>query len=151
MGKEEDSLSLKIVILPPNKIRYAYLESNYFAPNVGNLGASCMRHKEMQKALNFYVKNNIRIVVVIDDNNKIHARALLWDNVRSTKLKNPFTYLDRIYARSDELLSLFYDLATANKWKRYPSTSVNDADKNYYRKDIDAVGMCHLPFNDTFR
>ncbi len=151
MVKKEDSLNLKIAILPSNKIRYAYLQGNYFAPNVGNLGVSCMRHKEMQKALNFYVKNNVRIVVVIDDNNKIHARALLWDNVRSTKLKNPFTYLDRIYARSDELLSLFYDLATTNKWKRYHSTSVSNMDKNYYKENIDAIGMCHLPFNDTFR
>ena len=151
MSKEEDSLNLKIVILPSNKIRYAYLESNYFALGVGNLGVSCMRYKEMQKALNFYVKNNVRIVVVTDDNRKIHARALLWDNVRSTKLKNPFTYLDRIYARSDELLYLFHDLATTNKWKRYPTTSVSNADKNYYRKDIDAIGMCHLPYNDTFR
>ena len=149
--KEKDSLNLKIVILPPNKIRYAYLESNYFAPNVGNLGASCMRKKEMQKALNFYVKNNVRIVVVIDGNKKIHARALLWDNVSSTKLKNSFTYLDRIYARSDELLSLFHDLATANKWKRYHTTSVNNMDTSYYKEDIDAIGMCHLPYNDTFR
>jgi len=151
MGKEEDSLNLKIVILPPNKIRYAYLEDNYFAPNVGNLGQSCMRHKEMQKALNFYVKNNIRIVVVIDDNRKIHARALLWDNVRSTKLKNPFTYLDRIYANSDKLLPLFHDLTAANKWKRYPTTSVDNMDRYYYREDINAIDMCHLPYNDTFR
>ena len=151
MSKKEDSLNLKIVILPSNKIRYAYLQSNYFAPNVGNLGVSCMRYKEMQKALNFYVKNNIRIVVVTDDNKKIHARALLWDNVRSTRLKNPFTYLDRIYAKSDELLYLFHDLATTNKWKRYPTTSVNDMDTSYYKEDIDAIGMCHLPYNDTFR
>ena len=144
-------MSLKIVNLPSNKIRYAYLQDNYFAPNAGNLGKSCMRLKEMQKALNFYVKNNVRIVVVIDDNRKIHARALLWDNVKSTRLKNPFTYLDRIYARSDELLSVFHDLATTNKWKRYPNTSVNNMDSSYYKKDIDAVGMCHLPYNDTFR
>ena len=148
---KEDSLNLKIVILPSNRIRYAYLQDNYFAQGVGNLGASCMRHKEMQKALNFYVKNNVRIVVVIDDYKKIHARALLWDNVRSMRLKNPFTYLDRIYARSDELLSLFHDLAATNKWKRYPNTSVNNMDKNYYKEDIDAIGMCHLPYNDTFR
>lgn len=151
LSKENKKLNLKIKILPPNKIRYAYLFSNYFTPNGGNLGQSCMRHKEMQKALNFYVKNNVRIVAVVDSSNKIHARALLWDNVKSTKLKNPFTYLDRVYTRSDELLSLFYDLATANQWRRYPNTSVNNMDKSYYKEDIDAAGMCYLPYNDTFR
>ncbi|GAG53771.1 unnamed protein product [marine sediment metagenome] len=149
--KENESLTCKIKILPPSKIRYAYLQSSYFAKNVGNLGKSCMRHKEMQRALNFYVKNNVKIVVVIDNNNKIHARALLWDNVRSTNLKKPFTYLDRVYTRSDAFLPLFYNLAEESKWKRYPTTAVNAMNENYYKEDINAIGMCHLPFMDTFR
>lgn len=151
LDKEEFTLNLRIEILPSNKIRYAYLTTNYYAPNVGNLGRSCMRSREMQKALNFYVKNKTRIVVVVDDNNKIHARALLWDDVRSTKLKNPFTYLDRVYARSDIFLCLFHDLATTNNWKQYLSTSVDKMNKNYYKEGIDTIGMCHLPYNDTFR
>lgn len=150
LEKEQDKPTTKIKVWPSNKIRYAYLESNY-ASQKGNLGKSCMRLKEMQKALNFYVKNNVKIVVVIDDKNKIHARALLWDNVKSTKLKKPFIYLDRVYARSDTLLSLFYDLASTNKWKRYPSTTVNDMDDSYYKEGIDAIGMCYIPYNDTFR
>jgi len=149
--KEEDFLNLKIEVWPSNKISYAYLQSNYHAPNVGNLGKSCMRLKEMQKALNFYIKNKTKIVVVVDSINQIHARALLWDNVKNVKLKKPFTYLDRVYTRSDTLLSLFYDLAKENKWKRYPTITVNCMDKNYYKEDIDIVGMCHLPFMDTFR
>jgi len=143
-------MKLKIEIWPPSKIRYAYLQNNYFS-GAGNLGKSCMRLKSMQKALNFYIKNNIRIVVIVDNDNKIHARALLWDNVKSVKLKKPFTYLDRVYANSDMLLSLFYDLAEENNWKRYPTTTVNEMNKNYYKKDINVVGMCHLPFMDTFR
>jgi len=149
--KGEDSLNLRIEIWPSSKISYAYLQSNYHAPNVGNLGKSCMRLEEMQKALNFYIKNRTKIVVVVDSNNKIHARALLWDNVRSIKLKTPFTYLDRVYARSDTFLCLFYDLAKENKWKWYPTVAVNCMDKNYYKEDIYAAGMCHLPFMDTFR
>ena len=149
--KENGKSNLRIEIWPPNKIKHAYLHTNYFKEGVGNLGASCMRHKEMQRALNFYVKNNLKIVVVTDNNNKIHARALLWDSVRSKKLKKPFMYLDRIYTRSDTFLSLFHDLAKVNKWKRYPSTTVNKMDKNYYKKDIIIAGMCHLPYNDTFR
>lgn len=151
LHKEDKELNLKIGIWPSSKIRYAYLYNNYYAKNVGNLGCSCMRAAEMQKALNFYIKNKIRIVVVIDNNNKIHARALLWDNVKSTKLKMPFTYLDRVYARSSSLLPLFHDLAEENKWKRYLSTTVNEMSKNYYKEDMNIIGMCHLPFMDTFR
>jgi len=150
-SRETDKLNLKIEILPSSKIRYAYLHTNYYASDTGNLGKSCMRLKEMQKALNLYVKNNVRIVVVVDNKNKIHARALLWDNIKSTKLKNPFTYLDRVYARSDALLPLFYDLAKENRWKRYPTTTVNCMNKNYYIKNVNIANMCFLPFMDTFR
>lgn len=151
LSKEEEKLNLKIEIWPPSKIRHAYLSSNYFARDVGNLGKSCMRKKDMQKALNFYVKNKVRIVVVIDDKNKIHARALLWDGVQSTKLKKPFTYLDRIYANTDTLCPLFHAIAKENKWKYYPTTIVNNMNKTYYKKDIIIADMCHLPFMDTFR
>jgi len=151
LSKEEEKLNLKIEIWPPSKIRYAYLYSNYFLVDIGNLGKSCMRKKDMQKALNFYVKNEVRIVVVIDSNNRIHARALLWDNIESTKRKTSFGYLDRVYARTDTLCPLFYDLAGENKWKRYPTTAVNQMNKSYYKKGIIIEDMCHLPYMDTFR
>ncbi len=149
-NKEASNTKVEIKILPPNKIKYAYLDTNNYTVT-GNLGSSCMRVKDMQKALNFYVKNDVRVVVVINSNNKIYARALLWNNVKSTKLKKPFTYLDRVYANSDTLLPLFYDLAKENNWKRYPSTTVNSMNKNYYIKDMNIASMCHLPFMDTFR
>jgi len=69
-----------------------------------------MRGKDMQKSLNFYVKNKVKIVVVIDGNNKVHARALLWDNVKTIRSKDVFTYLDRVYANSELNVSLFYEL-----------------------------------------
>jgi len=150
ISKEEKSLNLEIEIWPPSKIRYAYLDTNYFVKK-GDLGSSCMRSKEMQKALNFYVKNKTRIVVVVDNKNKIHARALLWDNVKSTKLKKPFTYLDRVYTRSNTLLPLFYTLSQKNKWRQYKGTSVGNGEKGLYKDNLDITGICHLPYTDTFR
>lgn len=149
-AKETDKLNLQLKILPSNKIRYAYLKTNYFS-SAGPLGSSCMRYKEMQKALNFYVKNNVKIVVIIDNNNKIHARALLWENVKSTKLKKPFTYLDRMFFNSDGFISQFRDLAKENKWKAYKSTSAGGGESDYYIDDINITGICHLPYTDTFR
>jgi len=60
--KQTDTTKLEIKIFPPTRIRYAYLYTNYFSCK-GSLGSSCMRYKENQKSLNFYVKNNVRIVV----------------------------------------------------------------------------------------
>ena len=151
LSKEEASLNLRIEILPPNKIRYAYLHNNYFAPGVGNLGKSCMRAKENQRALNFYVKNNVQIVVLTDDNHKIHARALLWNKVKSIRLKNAFTYLDRVYSKSEYLVGQFYDLADKNGWKYYNTTSIGDANSCYYIDNINIVDMCHFPYTDTFK
>ena len=151
LGKEEPTLNLRMEILPPNKIRYAYLHSNYFAPGVGNLGKSCMRSKENQRALNFYVKNNVQIVVFTDDTHKIHARALLWDDVKSIRLKKAFTYLDRVYSKSEHFVSQFYDLAEKNGWKYYDTTSLGYANSCYYIDNINIVDMCHFPYADTFR
>ena len=150
LDKEKGDLNLKIKIWPPNKIRYAYLGTNYFSGG-GNLGRSCMRHKTSQKSLNFYIKNNVKIVVVTDNSNKIHARALLWEGVKSEKLKNPFTYLDRVYTISDSLVSLFYDLAEENHWKQYKGVSQGNAAKYLYIDNLDIIGMCHMPWVDTFK
>lgn len=149
--EEDKKLNLKIKIWPPDKIRYAYLDTNYFAKGVGILGKSCMRSKEMQKSLNFYVRNGVKIVVVIDNKNKIHARALLWDNIKSTCNKKTVTYLDRIYARSDSLLPLFHKLVKENNLKQYKGTSSGNAQKNFYKDNLDISGMCHLPYTDTFK
>lgn len=151
LSKENKLHEVKIEIWPSSKIRYAYLYTNYFMRNVGNLGKSCMRAKEMQKSLSFYTKNEVRVVVVTDNKNKIHARALLWNNIKSTSNKKTFTYLDRVYAESESLVSLFYDLAKENKWERYNGTSIGNAKSGLYKDNLDIIGMCHLPYTDTFR
>ena len=110
-----------------------------------------MRSKDNQRALNFYAKNNVKIVVITDGNHKIHARALLWDDVKSTKLKKVFTYLDRVYSKSGYLVSQFYDFARKNGWKYYNTTSLGDACSSYYIDNINIVDMCHFPYTDTFR
>ncbi len=149
-SKKKEELKLTIKIWPPNKIRYAYLETNYFS-GAGILGSSCMRYNVNQKSLNFYVKNNVRIVVLVDDKNNIHGRALLWDNINSTKRKTSFTYLDRVYTNSELLVSQFYDFAKENKWVRYPSTSPGERNEYYYKENIDIKDIFHFPYADTFR
>jgi hypothetical protein len=149
LSKEEKKLDIKI--WPPSKIRYAYLSTNYATKDVGVLGKSCMRSKEMQKSLNFYVKNNVRIVVVVDSKNKIHARALLWGDIKNTRTKKVCAYLDRVYSNSDALSLLFHKLAEENKWGDYGSSSAGNAKSGWYKDNLDIKDMCHFPWADTFR
>jgi hypothetical protein len=143
---------LKIEIWPPEQIRYAYLHRNY-AAQAGSLGSSCMRYEGMQKALNFYVKNGVEIVVVVSANKKIFARALLWKDLKTTytATKKKLTYLDRVYSTSDKHNSYYNELVKKNNWLRYGGTVVGGGKKNLYKDNIVLDGICHLPYTDTFR
>lgn len=147
--KQEKISNLELEIWPPTKIRYAYLGNNYFSGS-GTLGKSCMRDKSMQKSLNFYIKNKIKIVVLVDKNTKIYARALLWENVKYCGQKGKHTYLDRVYYLSSHHIDPFEKLVRENSWKAYPGTSASNALTVYYKDDITVEKITHLPYADTF-
>lgn len=148
--KEQKNTLTELVIWPSTKVKYAYLCTNYFS-SAGQLGKSCMRGRDYQKALNFYVKNNVKIVVLKDNNNKIHARALLWEDIKSTRLKDSFTYLDRVYANSENHILSFIKLANSNNWKYYKGTSADEGATSYYKDNVNIKNICHMPWMDTFR
>lgn len=90
----------QISIVSGEKIRWAYNESNYVTGG-GTLNNSCMKHNGCQKFLDIYVENveSCQLVVFMDLENKIRARALLW---KCDKSKYDIDYwLDRIYTRHD--------------------------------------------------
>lgn len=77
-------------------IKKAYLESNYTRIQAGSsLHQSCMRYSKCQSYFDFYIKLGAKIIVILDENNKIKARALLWDTDKGL-------FLDRVYSTSDE-------------------------------------------------
>jgi len=63
----------------------------------GSLGASCMKHDHCQKLFKLYTKNNdqVKMLIMLDENEKLIGRALLWD-LESNKI------MDRIYTKLDE-------------------------------------------------
>ena len=151
LTKKHSPPEIKLEIWPPNKIKYAYLHTHYFNGG-GNLGSSCMRNSDMQRSLNFYEKQGVQIVVVVDSNNKIHARALLWSNIYIYgKKDSKFMYLDRIYPNGGSSEKLFSKLIIKNKWKHYTSSSPGMAKKDMCLDNINMTGICHLPWADTFR
>jgi hypothetical protein len=144
-----DGKHLTLKIWPSSKIHYAYLDNNYVYRN-GSLGNSCMRHKANQRSLNFYVKNKVKIVVAVDDKNKIYGRALLWQDIHKIGIKKTYTYLDRRYLVSSHLDTYFRTLAAENNWIYYEGDCAGSADKFWYITNINLEGVCHLPYTDTF-
>ena len=88
-------------------IRYWYLMDNYCDKTLnghGSLGKSCMRYEECQDYLDIYVEspNVCNLLIKVDDDEKLRARALFWKTDRGT-------FLDRIYyteqSESDEMIN----------------------------------------------
>lgn len=111
--------SLKIV--EGEELREWYLDSNYFSPNgigIGTLWNSCMRYQKRQKFLDLYCKNpGIKMIIMttlVNNEEKLRARALLWENTKvissNETLPEYINIMDRIYSVFDS------DVTTLKKW-----------------------------------
>jgi len=93
-------------------IKKYYLNENYEndGPS-GSLRGSCMGPKERQPFMDFYVNNdNVSMLVAFSENNKVIARAIIWDDVKFYKdgvLFDEGSLMDRIYYTYDWLESKF--------------------------------------------
>lgn len=89
--------------------KYYHWES--YAKDRGTLGVSCMRHDNCQRLLNIYSdSSDISMLVMLDSENKLMGRALLW-NTYLNKI------MDRIYTIDDESLRFhFKKWATDNNY-----------------------------------
>lgn len=116
--------NLNIQVWDSPRIPEAYLEDNY-ANKLGCINSvlhnSCMRYDRCQPYMQFYVKAKAKIVVVLNPENKILARALLW----KISNKDNVYYLDRIYS-----VSPFYVMRVVNYVKQHYNIE-------YYRIDRD--------------
>ena len=76
----------KLKIVSGEDILKYYLEDNYHLSNgmrIGTLWNSCMRQHERNKFMTIYAKNpNIKMLVYLEDDGRVRARALLWDKVK---------------------------------------------------------------------
>lgn len=77
------------------------------------LHQSCMKYDKCGEYMDFYIKNNIQMVVLMSDieKDKIVGRAILW------KLSEPDRYfMDRIYFINDYDMEKFKSYAIKNNW-----------------------------------
>lgn len=135
------------------KIPEAYETRNYLGEEGYNpLWNSCMNDRT--ELVDFYVFiRGLNMVVLLNNENKILGRALLWEDVEGRK------FLDRIYYINDWDYFKFIDLAKKNGWyykaknKSYSDWVLNGDDKKIevkikFAKEAIQPGM--FPYLDTF-
>ena len=90
-------------VVKGNSIKDFYYYENYHSSERGSLGVSCMKHEHCQKYFDLYTENeeNISMLTMFNDKNRLIGRALLWD-FESNKI------MDRIYTYNDEELSFYF-------------------------------------------
>lgn len=86
-----------------SSIKDFYYYESYQSNERGSLGVSCMKHEHCQKFFDLYTENeeNVSMLAMFNDKNRLIGRALLWD-FDSHKI------MDRIYTYNDEELSFYF-------------------------------------------
>lgn len=148
---------LEFKLVKGSDITFYYDENKYFNQH-GSLGGSCMGDAS-KKMLKIYSKNEnkVQLLIYVDENDKIHGRALLWK--LSTSPCDAKYFMDRVYTNSavDEIR--FKNFADKNGflYKKHMNSHV-DTNVNFMYKGnpVDGIitvkldGSCkEYPFLDT--
>ena len=155
----------KLKIVEGEEILKYYLEDNYHSLNrnrAGSLWNSCMRQSERNKFMKLYAKNpNVKMLVFFSDNDKVRARALLWEGVKDHKDDTKeYKFMDRIYYVYDHDVNVFKDWGRDNgyisKWEQNAKSElIFDVDGEITRMqlyvELDSIGLSYFPYLDTFK
>lgn len=155
----------KLEIVTGEDISKYYLEDNYYTLDgmrYGTLWNSCMRQRERNSFMKLYDKNpNIKMLVLFDSEQKVKARALLWESgVKDPKTDEEYKIMDRIYTFYDHDVDTFKRWAEENgyiyKWKQDAKSELFfnvDGKKKILRLKVDlkCEGLNYYPYLDTFK
>jgi len=101
----------RLRVVTGSDIKYWYLHKRY-APGSGSLNGSCMQGSENQSGIAFYADNPhcIAMAILLDDNDKLLARALIW------RLSSPagVIFMDRIYSVKEQHARMLQNFAKEN-------------------------------------
>ena len=110
--------------------------------------------------MNLYALNGVKMLVLFSDDEKVRARAILWDNVKEFKTDNVYKFMDRIYSVYDHDVDVFKKWAKENgyltKWEQNAKSELYvDIDDNPERKHLYILLENHnlswYPYLDTFK
>lgn len=156
----------KLKIVEGEEILKYYLEDNYHSLNgnrAGSLWNSCMRQRERNKFMKLYAKNSdkVKMLVFFSDDDKVRARALLWEGVKDHKdSTKEYKFMDRIYYVYDHDINFFKDWAKENgyisKWEQSAKTELlfdieGEVKRLQLYVNLDNSGLSYFPYLDTFK
>jgi hypothetical protein len=154
-----DNYELKVV--EGDDIDFYYNGENYESGmNTGSLQSSCMRYSSCANEDFFQIyKDNAKMLILVNDDNKIAGRAILWDDVRDSNTGDKTKVMDRIYA-NEKAYHKFFVWAEENGYirKQYQGydneTSFVDTEgvtiEFNGEMDINLSDYDKLPYMDTF-
>lgn len=153
---ESNKQEFKLQVVKGDYIKNYYHWESY-ASDRGTLGVSCMKHDNCQRYLNVYSDNtdNVSMVIMLDDNNQLMGRAILWDF-------DTYKLMDRIYTINDEKLQLHFKKWATDNGYLYKSEqnwfntlffeNMNTPKKELYLKlDLPSKNFRYYPYVDTFK
>jgi hypothetical protein len=145
----------KFQVISGPQIRHYYHYQSYSKEH-GSLGSSCMKYDQCQNYLDIYVKNPqlIKMLVVLDQHDKLIGRALLWDDGFNK-------IMDRIYTIDDDNYQFMIKTwADENgylykKEQRWNNTLYFESKgKVEFKKvefQLDKFSFGYYPYMDTFK
>lgn len=144
-------------------IKKYYNENTYDVGESSILHKSCMRNDNCADYMDFLIKNNVKMLILMGekDKNKIRGRALVW---KLSKLEGKDTdriFMDRIYTINDYDINKYRGYADNDGWlykgrqDRHSFTEVyNPLDKSLRERSMvidDIESSTSYPYMDTFK
>lgn len=135
-----------------------YYDSKRYYGKSGSLGGSCMAD-ESKSTFKLYSENpnKVKMLVLIDNNDKIHGRAIVW-KLKESPCEAKY-FMDRVYSNSDSDVYKFKKFAEEKGYlyKEFMNSHI-DTNVNFIYNGKEVVGECSVkldgaaknyPFVDT--
>lgn len=141
----KENIDERLFVVTGDDITFWYDEINYLKAG-GTLNSSCMRGSDKKNRLSLYSKypDKIALCILIDENKKLCARALIW------RLDNGEIFMDRIY-----YVSPIHEVVLLNYAKQNNIKTKNEGYNNSKRLevsiDITDKDWLNRPYLDTFK
>lgn len=144
----------KFIVVDGYDIVKYYKENSYSSKNTASLQDSCMRYDHCSEYIKFYAENKdvVKMLVSLDNDDKVVGRALLWTADCGTKI------MDRIYG-TEVTVEKFKKWAIENDYihKQYQSYSEidtwvsNEGNFSNDEYEITVKNIRTMPYMDTFK
>lgn len=148
-NNQYDKYKFKIV----NNVEYYYRRDKTVMEN--ELGNSCMIYdpedptgkvnaQMKEKLLKWYSENGVKLLVLLNEDDKVVARTILWDVTDNKDTDTTFTVHDRIYHSTENTKEMMVDYLKSNNIK-----FIRDIGVVYFK--IKNQNYEHKPFFDSMK